>query len=165
VLLDFDPAESQTFFQQSKEGSTLMSQRGFVFVEASEAGSLTIECYLEQEHSVNFLSHPLPFILECREGKARLVFAASDSVDYPVMVDFSDKTMFGIPPSTECVLTVFGGTTFRFTSFEQADGTGEAAMSFEPLSEVLLHLAKQDALEPLPGLNTKGLRIDLSREV
>ena len=142
-----------------------MSQRGFVFIEASEPGSRTIECYLENEHSVNFFSNPLPFILEVREGKASLVFAASESVDYPVMVNFSEKTMFGIPPSTECVLTVSGGTTFRFTSFEEADGAGETAVSFEPFSEVLLHLAKQDALEPLPGLNTKGLRIDLGGEV
>jgi hypothetical protein len=142
-----------------------MSQRGFVFIEAIEPGSLTVECYVEESCSTAFLSKSLPFILECKQGKATLVFAAGQTIGYPVMVEFSDKTMFGVPPDTECVLTVVGGTTFRLTAFEQTDRTGEPSVSFEPFSELLLQLAKHDALEPLPGLNKKGLRLDLSREI
>jgi hypothetical protein len=143
-----------------------VSDRGFAFVEASEPDSKTIECYVEFDASTRFRAPYHPTSLECRRGKASVIFTGDQFFWLPVLVEFSPDTMFVLPSEAECTLSVSGGTTLIMTHFDGESGglPPMDSMSFEPVTEALLELARHNALETLPGLNTKGLRLDLSRK-
>lgn len=163
-LLGFDLDEARAFFQEFKEGTSLMNDHGFLFVEASESDARTLECYVERERSVEFKTGNWLASLECRRGSATLQFSGEQFFGIPVVVEFSPDSMFGLPPKADCSVKISPGTTLVATSYQPGDQVGAAKVSFEPLSEVLLKLAVHDALEMLPDANQKGLRLDLSRK-
>lgn len=163
-LLGFDLDEARSFFRELKEGASLMSNQGFLFVEASESDARTLECYLERNAAVEFKTGNWLISLECRRGSAALHFTGDQFFGIPVLVEFSPGSIFGLPPKADCRIQISAGTTLVVTSYQPGDQTAAAKVSFEPLTEVLLKLAVHDALEMLPGTKQKGLRLDLSRK-
>lgn len=163
-LLGFDLEEARAFFKEFKEGASLMSNQGFLFVEASESDARTLECYLERDSSVEFKTGNWLISIECRRGSATLHFTGEQFFGIPVLVEFSADSIFGLPPKADCRLKIASGTTLVATSYQPGDQAAAAKVSFEPLTEVLLKLAVHDALEVLPETNQKGLRLDLSRK-
>jgi hypothetical protein len=163
-LLGFDLDEARAFFKEFKEGTSLMSDHGFLFVEASESDARTLECYIEHERSVEFKTGNWVASLECRRGGATLQFTGEQFFGIPVLVEFAPESIFGLPPKADCVMKISPGTTLVATSYQPGDQGMTAKTSFEPLTEVLLKLAVHDALETLPDSHQKGLRLDLSRK-
>jgi hypothetical protein len=160
-LFGFDRASVTEFFQNSKENSSMVNDRGFLFVETNKPGFRVYECYAEKEGQASFKARDWPIEIGCRSGRASLLFTGKQFQNLPVLVEFEPGHRFGIPPKAECTLRLRGRSTISLKSYDSAAEASGASVDFERISGLLLDLAKRDALEHIPGSDKKGLIIRL----
>jgi len=168
-LLAVDAQEAAAFSVELKEGGSLMSERGYVYVEMGRPDGHVFECYVEPESEILFQTAGergggWPVNLELRNGSATLLFTSERFFGLPVLVEFSRDAIFELPPDSHCLLTLGPRTTMALASFDTGDAVAESSISLESIAKTLLELAQHDALEAVPGLKAKGLRINLGRE-
>lgn len=168
-IIGIDRDQAKEFFLQSKQGSSLIGKNGLALLEVSAPEALVFECVVECDVVAQFStdeseSADWQVTLVCRQGKASLLFTGPKFHGLPVMLEFSDDSICDLPPEADCVLTVDGPSTIAFASFDVSSGGTKSTVSFDSIAKALLELSQQNALVPLPGLNTKGLRINLGRK-
>ena len=168
-LLAVGADDAAGFFLDPKEGGSLMSERGYAYIEMSRPDGYIFECYVEPESDVLFQTSgstdsDWPVNLELRNGSATLLFTSERFLGLPVLIEFSRDAIFELPPEAHCLLTLGPRTTLALASFDSIDAIAESSISLESIAETLVELSQHDALEAIPGLDAKGLRINLSRQ-
>lgn len=160
-LFRFDELKLANFFSNSTEDTSLINEKGFVFVGASGLDSRVYECYAEVEASASFYTGDWPADIECRSGAVRLLFTGKQFSGVPVLVEFARGQRFALPPTADCTLTLRAATTMLLRSYDTTAFFGNSPADFDKIASLVSDLAKREALEPLPGLEKKGLIIKL----
>jgi hypothetical protein len=160
-LFAFDSAKLSSFFSHSTEDTSLINERGFVFVAASGPECRVYECYTENDAAASFHSGEGPADVECRSGSLRLLFSGKQFSGIPVLVEFAPGQRFAVPPLADCTLSLRRATTMLLRSYDSSGSYENAPADFEKIASLVSDLAKREALESLPGLETKGLIIKL----
>lgn len=168
-LLGIGADEAAAFFLELNEGGSLMSERGYAYTEMSRPEGYIFECYVEPGSEVLFqTSGPeggdWPVNIELRNGSATLLFTSERFFGLPVLIEFSPDSIFELPAESHCLLTLGPRTTLALASFDSVDTVAESSISLESVAKTLLELSHHDALESIPGLDAKGIRINLSRK-
>ena len=160
-LFAFDGAKLASFFSHSTEDTSLINERGFVFVAASGPECRVYECYTENDASASFCTGEGLADVECRSGSLRLLFTGKQFSGVPVLVEFAPGQRFALPPLADCTLTLKKATTMMLRSYDTSGFFEGSRADFEKIASLVSDLAKREALEPLPGFEKKGLIIRL----
>jgi hypothetical protein len=160
-LLGFDRAKLDAFFANSTEDTSLINEKGFVFVGATNPEFRLYECYAEGDATAVFRMGEWPADIECRSGALRLLFSGTQFSGVPILVEFAPTQRFTIPPNGDCTLTLKKASTMLLRTYDSGVTYSNSAADFDKIASLVSELAQRQALEPLPGIEQKGLIIKL----